>query len=72
MPQVSGTCDSKYQAVADVFEQNLTARGDQGDVGASCAVMIDGEMVVDLWGGYADVTEQRAWQDDTLCCCWSV
>lgn len=72
VPQVFGTCDPKFQAVADVFEQNLTVRGGQGDVGASCAVMIDGEMVVDLWGGYADVTEQRVWQEDTLCCCWSV
>ncbi len=72
VPQVFGTCDPAFQSVADVFEENLTQRGDQGDVGASCAVMIDGELVVDLWGGYADVAQEKVWQEDTLCCCWSV
>ncbi len=71
-PQVFGTCESKFQRVADVFKENLTQRGEQGDVGSSCAVMVDGELVVDLWGGYADVAEEREWQEDTLCCCWSV
>ena len=71
-PHVSGTCDPAFQTVADVFEENLTGRGEQGDVGAACAVMIDGELVVNLWGGYADVAKDRVWQEDTLCCCWSV
>lgn len=71
-PEISGHCDPVFQAVADVFEQNLTDRGDSGDVGASCSVMIDGETVVDLWGGYADVEDGKAWKQDTLCCCWSV
>lgn len=71
-PQVFGTCDPAFQNVADVFEQNLTSRGEEGDVGASCAVMIDGKLAVDLWGGYADVAEDSVWQEDTLCCCWSV
>ena len=71
-PDVFGRCDPAFQAVADTFEQNLTARGRDSDVGASCAVMIDGETVVDLWGGFADVAHDRIWQEDTLCCCWSV
>ncbi|MEQ8508154.1 MAG: serine hydrolase domain-containing protein [Rhodospirillaceae bacterium] len=71
-PDVSGRCDPKFQHVADVFEQNLTQRGADGDVGATCAVMIDGDLVVDLWGGYADVQQGKPWQEDTLCCCWSV
>lgn len=72
VPEISGHCDPSFQAVADIFEQNLTNRGDSGDVGASCSVMIDGETVVDLWGGYADVERDEAWMKDTLCCCWSV
>ena len=71
-PDVFGRYDPKFQPVADVFEHNLTQRGAHGDVGATCAVMVDGEMVVDLWGGYADVEHGKVWQDDTLCCCWSV
>ena len=71
-PDVFGRYDAAFQAVADTFEQNLTSRGANGDVGASCAVMIDGELVVDLWGGFADVEQDTAWEADTLCCCWSV
>ncbi|MDX2222963.1 MAG: serine hydrolase domain-containing protein [Rhodospirillaceae bacterium] len=71
-PEVFGRCDPKFQAVADVFADNFTARGAAGEVGASCAIMIDGELVVDLWGGFADVVANRPWQPDTLCCCWSV
>jgi len=71
-PEMFGRCDPAFQAVADTFEQNLSGRGDHGDVGASCAVMIDGECVVDLWGGYADVAQNKVWQEDTLSCCWSV
>lgn len=71
-PEIFGHCDTSLQAVADVFEQNLSDRGVNGDVGAACAVMIDGELVVDLWGGYADVENDQVWQKDTLCCCWSV
>jgi CubicO group peptidase (beta-lactamase class C family) len=72
MPEIFGRCDPAFQAVADMFERNLTGRGDASDVGASCAVAIDGEVVVDLWGGFADVEKDRVWQEDTLCCCWSV
>lgn len=71
-PGVFGHYDSAFQSVADVFERNLKDRGSHGDVGASCAVMVGGELVVDLWGGYADVSENRPWQQNTLCCCWSV
>lgn len=71
-PSVFGHCDPQFQAVADVFEHNLVDKGVNGDVGAACAVMVEGDLVVDLWGGYADVTEDRVWQENTLCCCWSV
>ncbi len=51
MAQVEGTCDDRFAAVRDAFAANF----DQGlDVGASVAVVLDGELVVDLWGGYAD------------------
>lgn len=71
-PEVFGRCDPKFQGVADVFADNFAKRGEQGEVGASCAVMLDGDLVVDLWGGYADVAAARAWDKDTLTCCWSV
>ena len=46
--------------------------GGQGDVGASVALTIDGELVVDLWGGTATFDSGRAdWQEDTIINVWS-
>ncbi|MEA2254454.1 MAG: hypothetical protein QOG35_499 [Solirubrobacteraceae bacterium] len=52
-----------FEAVAEEFERNLAERGDGG--GAFAAV-VDGEPVVDLWGGSADPEDGRPWREDTL------
>ena len=36
------------------------------DVGASVAVYLDGEPVVDLWGGYAYAARTTPWQRDSI------
>jgi CubicO group peptidase (beta-lactamase class C family) len=55
--------------VRDVLAQNL-ASGD--DIGASAAVFIDGEPVLDIWGGYFDGTFTRKWDRDTIICTHSI
>ncbi len=65
---VSGTCDPKFDAVREEFDRNFAERG---EVGASVCVMVDGERVVDLWGGMADPDAGRAWSEDTVCLVWS-
>lgn len=45
---VEGTCDPKFSAVVDEFVKNFEARG---EVGASCAITVEGKQVVDVWGG---------------------
>lgn len=60
---VDGHCDQKFSAVRTAFENNFSERN---ELGASVAVSVDGEMVVDLWGGYADEAQSRPWQRDTL------
>ena len=60
---VHGTCDPRFQRVRDVFEQNLEAGV---DLGASVAFTLDGELVVDLWGGHLDFDRKDEWQRDTL------
>ena len=52
----------------EAFRANLTAGL---EVGASCAVVVDGRLVVDLWGGTLDDTTGRAWGPDTLVDCRS-
>jgi CubicO group peptidase (beta-lactamase class C family) len=32
---------------------------------------VEGDVVVDLWGGHTDGTRRQSWRDDTLCVVWS-
>ncbi|MGW4966475.1 serine hydrolase domain-containing protein [Nonomuraea sp. NPDC004186] len=63
---VQGTCDSRFSQVAEEFEGNLARRG---EVGASVCVIVDGEVVVDLWGGEA--APGVPWQSGTIGHVWS-
>ncbi len=36
------------------------------DLGASLALNIDGEMVVDLWGGWANEARTAPWTENTI------
>jgi CubicO group peptidase (beta-lactamase class C family) len=60
---MGGFCDSKFAAVQEEFEKNLEERG---DIGASFAATIDGEYVIDLWGGHRDAEKTLPWQEDTI------
>jgi CubicO group peptidase (beta-lactamase class C family) len=71
---VAGYCDPKFKAVEAVFRRNMNA-GDPvcGDeLGACVSVCIDGEAVVDLWGGYQDVARTRPWEVDSITCMMSL
>lgn len=65
---VEGTCEPRFSGVQEAFEQNFAERD---EIGASIAVTIDGETVVDLWGGVADPGTGRAWEKDTIGQVWS-
>ena len=67
MADLDGTCDERFAAVRDALAESL----DNDDVGASVAVFVDGEPVVDLWGGYADPDRTRPWERDTITNVWS-
>ena len=62
---IEGTCADRFAAVRDQFEANFR---DHGEVGASVALTIDGEMVVDLWGGEVttDSAASAPWERDTI------
>jgi CubicO group peptidase (beta-lactamase class C family) len=51
-----------------VFEKSLASGA---DLGASVAVFHQGELVADLWGGFADESKTTPWQHDTLVNVWS-
>jgi CubicO group peptidase (beta-lactamase class C family) len=64
---IHGHCDPKFENVRRVFEQQF----EKGkEVGAGIAFTLDGESVVDLWGGYrgrpGTPEGEREWDRDTL------
>lgn len=58
----SGSCDARFSQVREEFERNFAERG---ELGAAVCVMVDGEVVVDLWGGSAH-EDGAAWESDTV------
>ena len=66
---VSGQCDPGFDAVREVFAENFATRG---EVGAGACVMVDGEIVVDLVGGFVDQARDRPWEQDTIVNFYSV
>lgn len=63
MVDINGSCDARFAHVREAFERNFT---DRGDVGASFAMTIEGEFVVDLWGGHRDAAGTEPWLPDTI------
>lgn len=65
---VSGHHDAKFDRLVEIFEANL----DSGEeLGAAIAIDVDGETVVDTWGGFADAARTRPWERDTIVNVWS-
>ena len=60
---VKGNCDPKFAALRDEFERNFAERG---EVGASVCLSVNGETMVDLWGGVANAETGEAWEEDTV------
>ena len=60
---VDGFTHDKYAAVRDAFEANFASGA---DLGASFCATVNGETVVDVWGGWADAAKTRPWERDTI------
>ena len=67
--RVEGECAPRFVAVREAFAANFAAGR---EVGASFAASVDGQLVVDLWGGWADAARTRPWERDTILNVWSV
>ncbi|MBN9579207.1 MAG: beta-lactamase family protein, partial [Alphaproteobacteria bacterium] len=55
--------DDAFQPVRDAFAGNFAERGEPG---AAFALSLNGRVVVDLWGGWADRAQTRPWARDTI------
>ena len=65
---VRGSVLPRFHSCRDAVEANLA---DGLDLGFGFAVVKDGDLVVDLWGGHVDADRTRPWQGDTLVNIWS-
>ena len=63
-----GRCDERFAPVQTALAAAIDS---EAELGASIVVDIDGEIAVDLWGGYADEARTRPWQRDTITNVWS-
>jgi CubicO group peptidase (beta-lactamase class C family) len=68
MAEIHGTCDERFESVRDALARNL----DSGEeLGASLVLDIDGDIVIDVWGGFRDQDRTVPWTEDTITNVWS-
>ena len=68
MVEVSGHYEERFAGVKAAFENNFSAHD---EIGASVAISLEGEMVVDLWGGHLTRDKTQLWSEDTITNVWS-
>jgi len=68
MTDVSGTYDDRFEKLASLLHDSVETGA---DLGGSVALVIDGEMVVDIWSGWADPAQTIPWERDTITNVWS-
>ena len=61
--ELQGQCDARFKRVREVFEASFASGA---ELGAGLAIYLDGRLVVDLWGGFADKEGGKPWRRDTL------
>ena len=60
---ISGFVAPGFETVADAFSENFTRRQ---ELGGACCVYVQGEKVVDLWGGIREKATGEPWERDTM------
>ncbi|MES1156663.1 MAG: serine hydrolase domain-containing protein [Alphaproteobacteria bacterium] len=63
MVEVSGFIAPGFERVRDAFAANFE---DDRELGACFAAIRDGDVIVDIWGGYTDRLRTKPWARETL------
>jgi CubicO group peptidase (beta-lactamase class C family) len=61
--QTHGFAAPGFEPVRDLFAASFP-NGD--NLGASAAIFVDGEPVLDIWGGHKDPAREQPWEKDTI------
>ena len=63
MADIHGVYDERFEAVRTAFARNL----DSGEeLGASFLLDIDGDIVIDMWGGFRDEAKTIPWDERVM------
>ena len=58
-----GYCHEDFLEVQRIFNHNFLK---YGEVGSSLCVIVDGEIVVDIWAGHKNKNKTKEWSENTL------
>ncbi len=61
--EIEGHVEGRFARVAETFARSLDTGA---DIGGSVAVFLEGEPVVDIWGGHQDPARTVSWERDTI------
>ncbi len=62
-PDIQGEVHPRFAGARAAFAANFASGA---DIGASFCATLEGETVVDLWGGHCDEARTKPWQRDTI------
>lgn len=65
----AGRFDPAYRGVVDAFIENFRV---EDEVGAACSIVVAGDTVVDIWGGWRNGAMDDPWIGPTTVCMMSV
>jgi len=68
MADINGFCDERFDSVRNELAQCLDSGA---ELGASIVLDLDGDVVIDMWGGYRDEARTQPWVSDTITNVWS-
>ena len=68
MTEIFGQYNDQFDGVAEAMRKNFE---DHGEIGASVAVVHNGEIVVDIWAGHTNAEKTETWQENTIVNVWS-
>ena len=60
---VNGYCDEKFSEAREVFSESINTGF---ELGAAISLEIEGETVLDLWGGVDSPSKGTEWQENTI------
>jgi CubicO group peptidase (beta-lactamase class C family) len=68
MADLHGRCDARFEPVRRALTRNLDSGA---ELGASLVLDIDGDLVINLWGGFCDEKRTAPWSEHTITNVWS-